>query len=368
MKSLIIKNITEKNVNKSFLKTISPHIVEVRNIFYKYCETLPTDLCSSLILHFQERNERASGTLMLGEYAPFILGDLFSISHGSIKNVAFPWFLMYEYSLLLDDLIDKERVNWHNELLSSQLILDKSYHNFFVSVNNRKQLFDSLEKYRKQSVDSMLHEKSWSIERDIKDLNNSIIIQGRKAALVKFCVTYMFNLDSNRIIFPQEEKVLDNICAAIQLLDDLTDFYEDYSENRINLLLNTTFKWLNNNYPNINCSTLSYDQLVSALVLSQSVNTTLEFSGNLLSNLSETIKPNPSNSGSYSYFLDIANQCFQKSSLIDNEVSKNINLINKFKEYIFGQNNLKVDETNADFTMLRNLFLHLLSISPKASN
>jgi len=368
MKSLIIKNITENHVNESFLKTLTPHIIEVREMFYNFTECLPVELKTCLINHFKERVKRADGTLMLGEYAPFILGNLFSISIESINKVAFPWFLMYEYSLLLDDLIDKKRKDWQNELLSSQLVLDKSYREFFVSINNRNQLFDSLEKYRNQSVKSMLCEKEWSETGYIANLDNSIILQGRKASLVKFCVSYMFNLETNRVITSKEEEVLDNICAGIQLLDDLTDFHEDFSESRINLLLNTTLKWLNSHYPNIENSKLSNDQLISALILSQSVNTSLEFSGHLLKSINELINRSPLNSGSFDYFSDLAEQCLQKSSFIDCEILKNTKHIKYYQEYIYAQNNFSIDNSNPDYSNIRDLFLHLLSISPKASN
>jgi len=368
MKSLLIRELTENFVEESFLNTIRPDVLRIRQQFKEYAIKLKPELGKIVINHFNERLARANDTLMLGEYAPFILGNLFGISESSISKVAFPWFLMYEYSLLLDDLLDKERENWQLELLSSQVLLDNSHREFFYNIKNEISILDSFDKYRNQSIDSIIHELKWSKMSSIECVDSAVIIQGRKAALVKFCVSYMIHIDKNREITNEEESILDNICAGIQLLDDLTDFMEDYNEGRINIMLSSIYNWIETNYPECNRDNLSSDQLIAGLILSQNLNTTLEFSHFLLKSVNMLTINNYKNNGSIEYFNELADNCSQKGLLVDNILKVHANNISIFKRNIFQK---EIDESYANSEekeAMINIFLDILSFTPKSSN
>lgn len=368
MKSLLIKNLTESFVKDSFLNTIKPHVLKIRHQFHDFAMKLKPELAAIVINHFNERLKRADETLMLGEYAPNILGNLFSISKSTINKVAFPWFLMYEYSLLLDDLLDKERENWQLELLSSQVLLDSSFKEFFLIVNNQLVVFKSFEKYRNESIDGIVNELKWSKLNSIECVESAVIIQGRKAALVKFCVSYMINVDKKRNITEEEESILDNICAGIQLLDDLTDFIEDHNEGRINLILSSIYKWIENNYPIYNRKNINNDQLIAGLILSQSLNTTLEFSHFLLKSVNQLKSNNKLNIGSIEYFNELAENCLQKGRLVDNILQVQTKNISIYKKNLF-QGNINVSYANSKKKeYMKNIFLDILSFTPKSSN
>lgn len=368
MKSVIVKNLTEGFVKESFLNSIKPHVLCIRSQFHDFALKLKPELGKILIDHFNERLERANNTLMLGEYAPFILGDLFSVSKSTINKVAFPWFLMYEYSLLLDDLLDKEREYWQLELLSSQILLDNTFKEFIEVANNKFNIFTSFNKYRNESVDSLVNELKWSNDGFIENIDSAIIIQGRKAALVKFCISYMINIDKTRNISEVEETTLDNICAGIQLLDDLTDFIEDHNEGRTNVMLSSIFKWVEKNYPMINRDNINNEQLIAGLILSQSLNITLEFSHYLLKSVNKMICENKANLGSIEYFNDLAENCLQKGMQVDKILqiqSKNISI---YKEQIFQINSNSLQSNSFEKESITDLFLDILSFTPKSSN
>jgi hypothetical protein len=365
MKSLLIKDLTESFVKDSFLKTIKPDVLNIRNQFYDFAKNLNSELGTILINHFNERIKRANETLMLGEYAPFIFGDLFKISYESINKVAFTWFLMYEYSLLLDDLLDKERENWKLELLSSQILLDNSFKKFFLAINNQIDIYNSFEKYRKESIDAMISELKCS---NMKSIRSNVIIQGRKAALVKFCVSYMINIDKKREISEEEESILDNICAGIQLLDDLTDFMEDHIEGRLNLMLSFVYNWIENNYQLYNRKNINNDQLIAGLIVSQSLNTTLEFSHNLLKSACQLKGNKKITTGSIEYFNELAENCIIKSDQIDNILQIQKVNISKYMNCLFENVANKTYFNSENKEYMNNKFLEILSFVPKASN
>lgn len=365
MKSLLIKNLTESFVEDSFLNTIKPSVLDIRNQFDVFAKSLNSELGTTLINHFNERIERADETLMLGEYAPFIFGNLFSISNASINKVAFPWFLMYEYSLLLDDLLDKKRDNWQLELLSSQILLDNSFKNFFLAINDQIEIFDSFKKYRKESIEAMVHELTYS---NMKSIGSNVIIQGRKAALVKFCVSYMISIDKNRKISEFEENILDDICAGIQLLDDLTDFMEDHSEGRLNLMLSFVYNWIESSYNMLNRRNINTEQLIAGLIASQSLHTTLEFSHKLLKTVNHLKGNKKVGNGAIEYFNELAENCIQKTSQIDKIERIHKNCISNYMNCIFENNVTKNCLKSKEKEFVSNIFSDILSFVPKASN
>lgn len=368
MKSLLIRNLTEDFVKESYLSTIKPNVIGIRKQFKEYVLKLNPELWKTIINHFNERLKRANNTLMLGEYAPFILGNLFSVSELTINRVAFPWFLMYEYSLLLDDLMDKKRENWQLELLSSQALLDSSFKEFITLANNRFNIFKSFDKYRDEAFDGMVNELKWSKNNSINNIKSSAIIQGRKAALVKFCVSYMIDIDQNRNISKDEECILDNICAGIQLLDDLTDFMEDHNEARLNIMLSKTYEWLENNYYISDRENINSDQLIAGLILSQSLNAILEFSHKFLNTANRLKRKNGKNTNSIEYFNELSASCLHTSKLVNNIIQYYSKDILIYTKYLFFQNNSKLFEKLKTKELIRNVFLDILIISPKSSN
>jgi hypothetical protein len=315
MKVLILNELTEIGVCNNFLVSIKPYVLKIRSQFYDFAEKLSPVVKATVLNHFHERINRAGETIMLGEYTPFIFGDLFSISKKTIESIAFPWFLIYEETLLLDDLTDKERVNYQKELQVKELLALKNF-SFLKTLKN--DIYKYYVQYKNQTLEAMLYEIELS--KDATNYSNQemdrVIIQGRKAALVKFCIAYMIEVDKSRKLTVKEEKILDKICAGIQLLDDLTDFMEDYKEKKENLLLSVAKRWIKTHFSKIDLCALSRNQLIAAVVFSNSVNTTLDFASNNINSISEL--SNPNNSGSIEYFTKLALNCHSKSLELDN--------------------------------------------------
>jgi len=248
MNNLAIKVKEQLNVvdirQLSFLQT---NLEELRNSLYNYASTLPTQLNDVLINHYNERLSRADGRPMLGECAIFLLGDLFSIKQHIVDEITFPWSLLYDYNLLIDDLIDDTRPNWPQELLLSQILLESSLSSFRDVLGNDNSIWNLYDSYRSEFTYGILHEIKWSSGDDRRFHDDTVIQQGRKAAMVKFCAAGLIYQDKHRLLTLKEEQFIDHICAGIQLLDDLTDVFEDHSNGRINILLEDTYEWLRKN-------------------------------------------------------------------------------------------------------------------------
>jgi len=366
MKTLIVKELTESSIEYTYLKNIKPDIDKTRRKFYNFLDNFNPKLKKVIINHFKERLERAGDNLLLGEYAPYILGHLFNISKSTINKVSFPWFLLYEYSLIFDDLLDKDRVDWKMELISSQKLLDYSHQEFIKFINKDNKLFNDFNKYRDQSIDGMIKEIDWTVNGIIDNKNTAILFQGRKAALVKFCVSFMIKSDKKRSIYQTEEQVLDNICAGIQIIDDLTDIVEDHNEHRINIMLSTIYEWIYKNY-GINSTNISTNQLLAGLIFSNSLNTTLDISSFLLSSVKKNLKETPYNKGAIDYFNNIAISCSNSSTTLDKILIENKKIEPMLLKHIFIEKNIdkKQGKLINDYW---NKLIKFIKLVPKASN
>lgn len=372
MNSIISINSKKVQNELSYLDSLEPKINRLRTKFYIYANTLQYPINEILINHFNERLKKANGTPMLGEYTVYVLGDIFSISEEIIEENSFPWFILYEYSLLLDDLLDKNRSNWQLELLTSQLLLDKSFKEYIKVIKNNKYIVETFDLYRNQSINSMIYELNWSKKDMIKETNKALNIQGRKSALMKFCVSCLVMKEKDRMLNEIEEKSLDNLCAGIQLLDDLTDVLEDHKEGRMNILLQETYIWLNNNLFNQDTDSrqndITVDQLITGLIYSGSINNTLEVASELINKTVE-LDHNKGRMEALNFLKNISSECINSSKELDELLLKN----SKYKQILISQNS--TGNHSSRFTIENNgvnkfwqQILEYFKIMPKACN
>jgi len=369
MNSIISIDSKKVKDDLSYLVSLKPNINILRAKFYDYAISLQHPIDEILINHFNERLKRAEGIPMLGEYTVYVFGDIFSISESVIEEAAFPWFLLYEYSLLLDDLLDKNRPNWELELLTSQLLLDESFKEYIRVFGNNKYMFETFELYRKQSINSMIFEFNWAKSDIINDTSSALNIQGRKSALMKFCVSSLVIKEKNRMLNEIEEKALDNLCSGIQLLDDLTDVLEDNKDGRMNVLLQESYKWSNSNLFKNNAGfKLSPDQLIIGLIYSGSINNTLEIASELINKAIQLIDTGGA-INALCFLKDLSLKCSSSSKDLDELLIKN----SKYKQILLSrisnenqsvQLNLESDGLNDFWQQI----IKYLKIIPKASN
>lgn len=268
------------------LEALNPMIYNLREQLYNQHGIYPPLLCNTLARHYEERLKRADGNPMLGEYAVFLLGDLLAIDPSVVQLFSFPWLLMYEHCLLLDDLLDESRTYWKHELLLSQLLSESSQNEYCKLLGGHKSILEIFGKYRIQSINAMLFEIGGFPSGSDHFNNDRILKQGRKASLLKFCGAAMMLYEKNRCLSQQEEFAIDCLCAGVQLLDDLTDSSEDHVLGRGNALLCSAYDWLKVNvlgniYP-LRPSCIGKEELSIGIILSGAASSSWRLAANYL--------------------------------------------------------------------------------------
>jgi hypothetical protein len=265
--------LTGETSSNDLLTALRTKVEDLRQDLYFYARTLPSPLGPTVISHYEERVRRARGLPMLGEYAPFLLGDLFGVKQQSIEQLAFPWLLLYEYTLLLDDLADRRRSLSSHKLVLSQMLLASSLKEFKRVLGDSRAIWAAFDSYQREWLVGSLHESDFSSLKDGHPPLEIIRQQGRRAAMAKFCAASLLYLDANRLLTPSEESSIDHFCAGIMLLDDLTDVLEDHTEGLRNFVLERTHRWFKAKVSSEEpaWANLDIDQLTVGLVYSGAI-------------------------------------------------------------------------------------------------
>jgi hypothetical protein len=218
-----------------------------RHKFYEGLQSLPNEFEEIIRDSYQERIERGHNKPLLGEIAPWILTDLMPISsHDNATAILAPWMNLYAYTLFMDDLLDQPHNGRSPELLlASGLLLEKG-------ITALCRMFPS-SAHLHLNIDCRFTEAAYAALKEIKKHRNriqefpeaDIAGIGEKVALLKLCAScliYANNSDSSDAT--KEDNVIISIgslATGMQLLDDVTDWEEDWTSTNYSYLLTSTF-------------------------------------------------------------------------------------------------------------------------------
>src|ERR1035437_8246341 len=107
------------------LAPVAEKVMDIRSLFFDHLDSLPAPFARIVKEHYIERVVRAESRQMLGEYAAFLLGDVLRIPDESIvRRIAVPWLVVYEYSLMIDDIVDGKSLLSAERVLASPILYD----------------------------------------------------------------------------------------------------------------------------------------------------------------------------------------------------------------------------------------------------
>lgn len=296
--------------NKKLLESLSSihekdtYATQNKDIIFQYIKAYPTTLQVSFENYYNERISRSGNHLRLGENGINILSEMFILKTSTTTLFTLPWLLLYWHSLILDDLLDESRKNFRDEILLSHLLLESSIQEFQKIFHADNHFY---KKYRMDSIEAMIYEKlpKYNNSNNIFDYNK-LLMQGQKSELFKYCAESMIYYEENRKLNKSEIKLLNSLLIGIQLLDDLTDIHEDYTNKQDTSSLLFTYDWIQKN-TNLEVKNLSEEELIYFLIKSDSMKKTLENSREHLEYVLSSFKHK--NGKLYSYFQNICYDC-----------------------------------------------------------
>lgn len=209
----------------------------VRREFRTFASTLSPDFREILKEHSRERQVSTRGAPAFGEMATFLIADLMSVPTAVARELGLAWTLLYEYALLIDDLVDRTDGDRAGRLLLSQLLLNRAVGEYESLLAGQRLLPRSFLGHHREWLEGMAFELACSTKASMPPWDAAVKRQGEKAAIVKVAAAALTYRAENRDLTEDEVSGVDHLCRGVQLLDDLGDLWEDYRGRRLNGVL-----------------------------------------------------------------------------------------------------------------------------------
>lgn len=201
-----------------------------RRRLYAEIDTLPKQLSVVAKNAYRLRTRRAKTSFLLGECAPTLLAQApLDMADPRVKSALNGWSLIYAYIVLVDDAIDRDGIDRDMVTVAAGTLLQRGVVRVLEGVDHRHQ------KSISQGIDRFLTETAIgaALELHRKSARTSSASYSsagiaRKLAVLKLCVrqvSVLSDCDNRRINW----RAIERLAAGVQLLDDVTDWREDWS-------------------------------------------------------------------------------------------------------------------------------------------
>lgn len=169
----------------------------------------------------------------VGELFPHMLNEIAQISADDFKRIGVAWYGIYLYSMIIDGRMDAHKSLSASESLASTFMLTKCINDVkdLIPGDAEKQEFINLlnDSFIGQFEDYIAGKNYTSQKADTSYKKNSYLT----ALAVAFSA--LSREDNNVVCFTR------NVVLALQYLDDVTDYVEDYKQGNHSVLLQKAF-------------------------------------------------------------------------------------------------------------------------------
>lgn len=259
----------------STLLEISSKACHAREVFLSDLKNLPEACETAVCNKYKARLKDRDGAPLLGEVAPWVLSDILSVeSPNSVERILAPWMGLYVHTLLLDDIIDtKDKRVAAPVLIASSLIAERSIrrlhevfpHDSWVNLK-LDECFLEMATAAIEEIQNHRNSVQTYSEKDIADI-------GKKFSILNLCGAMLLGDSKEEVINDSVLLPVSLLSSGMQLLDDITDWYEDWQIGNYSPLLTETLDFLKS-FPIDSDSTLanlSRCHLLASMILSGSL-------------------------------------------------------------------------------------------------
>lgn len=192
--------------------------------------SLPPPFKEHVEAHLSERLGRTSSPL-LGEFVPWIVADILGVKSASrLKHVAAGWAELYFSVMLLDDIIDGEGDSDSIErMLAANLLQQRGICTLLSNSAHPQALAKTIDSAFSDNAVAAHHEIIRHRNRLSRFNQTEIRNLGRKLAIVRVCIAAVASMKDVSVEEVQWlYSTFDELLAGLQLLDDITDWEEDF--------------------------------------------------------------------------------------------------------------------------------------------
>ncbi|MCH7840303.1 MAG: AAA family ATPase, partial [Planctomycetes bacterium] len=188
------------------------------------------DLARLLEARLQSRLARCEPATFLGEVVPWFIADIAGIADKNrVRSVAVAWLNLYLSCLFFDDLLDRPQDCGPQDIILAGLLLQRGITSLIVTSANPLLFASVLDEACADTAEAASDEIIRHRSRIEKFGSADLACVGRKVSLVHICVEAVLSLSTDANLYQSwMHDGFKSLTNTFQLLDDLTDWAEDY--------------------------------------------------------------------------------------------------------------------------------------------
>lgn len=213
------------------LKEFEENVQRCRARFLGSLASLPAPFGEIARRNYIARMTRGSGRAVLGEYAPWLVASLIGLDDpADVEPIITPWLQIYSFVIFLDAVFDEPGLPEKEALLvTSAILLERGIAALALLPTSSPQLFDRVDECFVDTARAALTELA-SHRAKLRGYSDEDLERlGHKVSIVKLCAYYTLAARGAEGIGNLDLKALEGLFSGIQLLDDVTDWKEDWA-------------------------------------------------------------------------------------------------------------------------------------------
>jgi hypothetical protein len=212
------------------LRPFEDDVRRCRRLFFSELAALPAPFGEIAQRNYAARVKRGNGRAVLGEYAPWLVTSLVGITdRTAIDRVVIPWLQVYTFVIFLDAVFDEpDHPEKEALLITAALLLERGIAALSTLPNSSPELFQAVDECFVDTARAALTELAAHRARIESYSDSDLEKLGHKVAVVKLCAYYTLSAQGPVGIGPLDLDALQGLFSGIQLLDDVTDWHEDW--------------------------------------------------------------------------------------------------------------------------------------------
>lgn len=216
--------------------------LRTRRKYLARLRTLPEPLGGLCADFYEQRVNRVRPKPLLGEYLPWMLGDLCGIPETRVARVAEAWLPAYLHVLAIDDLLDQTAdVDRATLPIVSSVFAEQAFVSYALLFGSDERFWSRFEAFFFRTGAAGAREIVLARGRVSSVSPTELRRAGEKIDVVKVCYVSLALANG---VDPEERHLaaLEDFAVGIQLFDDISDWEEDFAIGSFTPLLALGFR------------------------------------------------------------------------------------------------------------------------------
>ena len=216
-------------------------VLRARNELLGSLRALPEPLGEVCAEFYEQRVRRASPKPLLGEYLPWMLGDLLGAAPSTTLRLTAAWLPLYLHVLAIDDWLDDEvDVDRQTLPIVSSVFAERAFQTYLAIFGSDSRFWPRFERFFLRTGAAGTREMVFARNRIPSITPDDLLAAGEKIDLIKICLLSLV-LATGQELKDAHLAALDDFAIGVQLLDDIGDWEQDLAVGNFTPLLAMAF-------------------------------------------------------------------------------------------------------------------------------